>query len=101
MAMAKGKVGTGTMRTVASDPHNANPWAALVAALSFVAILPAMKKPREVLQPRWRVFLLKRKAERLPFTVTAPNAEEAIERAIEEHDIPERVRFRISVQREA
>jgi hypothetical protein len=60
-----------------------------------------MKKPREVIQPRWGVYLLKRKAERLPFTVTARDSEAAIKRAIEEHDIPERERFRISVQREA
>jgi hypothetical protein len=37
----------------------------------------------------------------LPFTVTARTSEEAIERAIEEHDIPERGRWRSSVQREA
>jgi hypothetical protein len=60
-----------------------------------------MKKPRDMIQPRWRVFMLKRKAERLPFTVTARDSEEAIKRAIEEHDIPERERFRVSVQREA
>jgi hypothetical protein len=59
-----------------------------------------MKKPREVLQPRWSVYLLKRKAERLPLTVTARDSEEAIKRAIEEHDIRERERFRLSVQRE-
>jgi hypothetical protein len=72
-----------------------------MAALSFFAILAVMKKPREVIQPRWGVYLLKRKAERLPFTVTARDSEEAIKRAIEEHDIPERERFWISVQREA
>jgi hypothetical protein len=44
---------------------------------------------------------LKRKAERLPFTVTARDSEEAIKRALEEHDIPERERFRVSVQRKA
>ena len=59
-----------------------------------------MKKPREVIQPRWGVYLLKRKAERLPFTVTGRNSQEAIERAIKEHAIPERERFRVSVQRE-
>jgi hypothetical protein len=42
--------------------------------------LPAMKKPREVIQPHWGVYLLKRKAERLPFTVTGRNSAEAIER---------------------
>jgi len=61
-----------------------------------------MKKPREVIQPhRWRVFLLKRKAERLPFTVAGRTPQEAIERAIEEHDIPKRERFRVSLQRES
>jgi hypothetical protein len=29
-----------------------------------------------------------------------PNAEQALERAIKEHDIPERERFRVSAQRE-
>jgi hypothetical protein len=60
-----------------------------------------MRKPRDVIQPRWGVYLLKRKAERLPFTVTARDAAEAVERAIKEYDVPERERFRISVQREA
>jgi hypothetical protein len=45
--------------------------------------------------------MLKRKAERLPFTVAARDAEQAIERAIEEHKVPKHERFRISVQREA
>jgi hypothetical protein len=35
------------------------------------------------------------------FTVTAPNSDAAIERAIKENEIPERERWRISVQREA
>jgi hypothetical protein len=60
-----------------------------------------MKKPRDVIQPRWGVYILKRKAERLPFSVTGPNAEQAIERAIKEYDLPEHERRRISVQREA
>jgi hypothetical protein len=65
-------------------------------------ILATMKKPREVIQPhRWRVFLLKRKAERFPFTVAGRNPQEAIERAIKEYEVPEREDFRISVQREA
>jgi hypothetical protein len=37
----------------------------------------------------------------MPFTVAARTSEEAIQRAIKEYDIPERERFRISVQREA
>jgi hypothetical protein len=48
-----------------------------------------------------RVYVLKRKAERLPFTVTGRTSEEAIERAIKEYEIPERERFRVSVQWEA
>jgi hypothetical protein len=46
-----------------------------------------MKKPRDVIQPRWGVYMLKRKAERMPFTVNARTAEEAIERAIKEYDV--------------
>jgi hypothetical protein len=37
-----------------------------------------------VIQPRWGVFLLKRKAERLPFTVAARDAKEAMQRAFKE-----------------
>jgi hypothetical protein len=37
----------------------------------------------------------------MPFAVTARDAEQAIERAIKEYDVPERERFRLSVQREA
>jgi hypothetical protein len=59
-----------------------------------------VRRPRDVIQPRWGVYLLKRKAERLPFTVTGRTSEEAIERAIKENEIPERERWRISVQRE-
>jgi hypothetical protein len=39
------------------------------------------------------VYLLKRKSEGLPFTVMARNAEEAIERAIKEYDVPSRAWF--------
>ncbi len=60
-----------------------------------------MKKPRDVIQPRWRVFMLKRKAERMPFTVTGGTAEEAIERAIQEYDVRPCERFRVAVRREA
>jgi hypothetical protein len=55
--------------------------------------MSAMRKPREVIQPRWGVFILKHKAERLSFTVTGRNSEEAMERAIKEYDAPERERF--------
>jgi hypothetical protein len=60
-----------------------------------------MKKPRDVIQPRWSVYLLRKKAERLSFTVTGRDAAEATERAIEEYGVPERERWRISVRREA
>jgi hypothetical protein len=60
-----------------------------------------MKKPRDVLQSRWGVYMLKRKAERMPFTVQARDSEEAIQRAIKEYAVAGRERWRISVQREA
>ena len=60
----------------------------------------AMKKPREVIQPRWGVYVLKRKAERMAFSVNAKDEKEALERAIKEYDVPESERWRISVQRE-
>jgi hypothetical protein len=47
-----------------------------------------MKKPGDVLQPRWSVYLLKRKAQRLPFSVQARDAEEALERGIKETACP-------------
>jgi 1,2-phenylacetyl-CoA epoxidase PaaB subunit len=59
-----------------------------------------MKKPREVIQPRWGVYVLKRKAERMAFSVNAKDEKEALERAIKEYDVPESERWRISVQRE-
>jgi hypothetical protein len=37
----------------------------------------------------------------MPFAVTAPNAEQAIQRAIKEYDVRPCERFRVSVQREA
>ena len=61
--------------------------------------MPDMKKPKETMQPRWRVFLLKRKAERLPFMVAGRTAEEAFERATKECDVRPCERFRVSVQR--
>jgi hypothetical protein len=60
-----------------------------------------MRKPREVLLPRWGVYVLRKKAERLPFSVQARDAEQAIERAVKEFEIPARERWRISVRREA
>jgi hypothetical protein len=61
-----------------------------------------MKRPREVLQPRWGIYRLRgKRAERMCFSVQARDSEEAIERAIKEYEIPERERRRISVRREA
>ena len=61
-----------------------------------------MKRPRDVIQPRWGIYRLGgKRAERMLFTVTAPNSDAAIERAIKEYEIPERERWRISMQREA
>jgi hypothetical protein len=37
----------------------------------------------------------------MPFSVPGRNAEQAIERAVEEYKIAERERWRLSVQREA
>jgi hypothetical protein len=47
------------------------------------------------------LFVLRRKAERLPFTVAGRNSQEAMERAIKEYEVPERERFRPSVERES
>jgi hypothetical protein len=55
----------------------------------------------KVITPRWGVYLLKRRGERLPFQVTGRTPEEAIKRAIEEYKVPPHQRFRVSVQREA
>ena len=59
-----------------------------------------MKKPREVIQPRWGVYTLRKRAEKLG-TVEARDEKAAIERALKEIDLPKRSRFRISVRREA
>jgi Uri superfamily endonuclease len=63
-------------------------------------ILARMKRPRDAIKPRWGVYFLQRKAERKSFTVTERDSEEAIARAIKEFEIPERDRWRPSVQRE-
>ena len=61
-----------------------------------------MKKPRDVIQPRWGVYRLGcKRGKRWAFSVQARDSEETIGRAIEENNVPERERFRISVQREA
>jgi len=60
-----------------------------------------MKKPREVIQPRWGVYVLRKKAERLPFTVTGRDADEARARALQEYaTLNDHERRRLSVQRE-
>lgn len=60
-----------------------------------------MKKPRKVIQPRWGVYRLGgKRAERMLFTVTAPNSDAAIERAIKENEIPERDRWRHVIEAE-
>jgi hypothetical protein len=61
-----------------------------------------MKKPRDVIRPRWGAFLIKgKRAERLLFSVTARDRDEVIKLAFEENAVPERDHWRISVQREA
>jgi hypothetical protein len=59
-----------------------------------------MKKPRDVIEPRWGVFALRKKAEKLG-SVTAKDEIEAVRRALKEYDIAEKERWRVSVQREA
>ena len=51
-----------------------------------------MKRPREVIKPRWGVYALRRKAERIS-SVNAKNEKEALQRALKECEIPERERF--------
>jgi hypothetical protein len=59
-----------------------------------------MKKPREVIQPRWGVYALRKKAERIG-SVDARDEEEAVKRAFKEYNVAERERWRVSVQRES
>ena len=44
-------------------------------------IMPAMKKPREVIQPPWGVYALRKRAERI-VSVLARDQQQAIERAV-------------------
>jgi hypothetical protein len=92
---------------MAASPRKTHHW----ATLPILRVLPtareprlscpAMKKPREILQPRWAVYRLGgKRAERILFTVTAPNSDATIERVIKEYEIPEHERWRISAQRE-
>jgi hypothetical protein len=88
--------------------QNTHPWAKSGAGfgLGFLSrpayLWRAMKKPRDVIQPRWGVYILRKKAERLSFTVTGRDAEEARERALKEYaTLNEHERRRLSVQREA
>jgi hypothetical protein len=59
-----------------------------------------MKNPRDVIQPRWGVYALRKRAEKLG-SVEARNEKDALERALKEIELPERSRFRLSVRREA
>jgi len=62
-----------------------------------------MKKPRDVIQPRWSVYALyalRKKAERLG-TVEARNEKDAIERALKEIKVRKASQFPISLRRES
>jgi hypothetical protein len=59
-----------------------------------------MKRPRDVIQPRWGVYALRKKAERYG-SVEAKSEKEAIEAVVKQYEIAERERWRISVRREA
>jgi hypothetical protein len=59
-----------------------------------------MRKPREVVKPRWRVYRFRKKAARLG-SVTAKDAREVIERGMEEFSTAQRERRCISAQWEA
>jgi hypothetical protein len=50
-----------------------------------------MKRPREVIQPRWGVYALRKKAERLG-SVQARDEKAAIERALQELESPSTAR---------
>jgi len=60
----------------------------------------ALRAPRDVIQPRWGVYALRKKAERYG-SVEARSEKEAIEAALKQYEIAERDRWRISVRREA
>jgi hypothetical protein len=69
-------------------------------SLKIAPILAAMKRPREVLRPCWRVFKLGGPSGL--FTVTGRDSDEALARALKEYaDLPEHDRRGLSVQREA
>ena len=59
-----------------------------------------MKKPRDAIEPRWGVYALRKKAERLG-SLRAKDDKQALQRAATEFQVPERDRWRLSVQREA
>jgi hypothetical protein len=58
-----------------------------------------MKKPRDVIEPRWGVYALRKKAEKIG-SVRARDEREALERGLKECAVPAGERFRISGQRE-
>jgi hypothetical protein len=80
------------MAAITAQPDSDSP--------AVAPILARMKKPRDVIQPRWGVFALRKKAERLG-SVLARDERKAIERALQECAAGERDRWRISVRREA
>jgi hypothetical protein len=57
------------------------------------------EKPRDVIQPRWGVYALHKKAERIGW-VHARDDKEEVQRAFKECAIAEKERWRIRVQRE-
>jgi hypothetical protein len=59
-----------------------------------------MKRPREVIQARWGVYVLKKRTEHYR-PVQAKSERDALECAIKEYEVPERERWHLSVQREA
>jgi hypothetical protein len=62
--------------------------------------LGSHEKARRSHPPRWGVYALKKKAERLG-SIEARDPAHANEAAVKQYEVAERERFRISVQREA
>jgi hypothetical protein len=60
----------------------------------------AMKRPRGVIESRWGVYALRKKAERIG-EVRAAYEREAMQRALKDTQLENRSRFRISVRRGA
>ena len=61
---------------------------------------PKGPSPRDTINVRWGVYRLRSKAERIG-TITAPDdSARALKVAIEEHEVRDADRFRVSVRRE-